>query len=317
MISTNILKIFESTMEDPSYSVVISKFNQTEFCNKDRLEMTVTQYNPNLEKIIENKMNVIEDLKALLTENNIEIPDFYEEFNINSCINRTLIIDSALDTNPNDSLFISRLSASITNDVENNTPSKKVKLTTKKGVLEIEEKDNPNLFNKTKFRIKGDDLIISLSKKINTISIKDEQVKKSNDETINEITYSMEDAEDYKITIPFLEEIDISETEEPQNVKIYHNISISYTLKNELGSQKIESITTPFAKNIELEFNNKYDTLPAVIITANEDTKKFSSYVTHFTQDINNKYDGVNIEFKNVKRSKEYDDINITIISSD
>ena len=332
MINTNILKILESTLEDPSYSVIISNFNQTEFCNKDRLEMTVKQYNPNLEEIIENKMNIIDELKSLLTENNIEIPDLYE-FNINSCVNRTLIIDSVVDVNKNDSLFISRLTGSITNDIEDDLPSKKVKLSNKKGSLEIIEKDNPNLFNRLKFRKNNNDLIISISKKIETITIKDEQIDKNNENIVETLNYSIADMEDNKITIPFLDKLNVYETtiipaenEEDEDevvqelissTDIYHNLSISYTLKNNLVNQKIESITTPFENVIELEFVNSYKNLPGVIITTDEDKKKFSSYTTQFTQNENNEYVGVKINFKNVKRSKEYSDVNITIISTD
>ena len=332
MINTNILKILESTLEDPSYSVIISNFNQTEFCNKDRLEMTVKQYNPNLEEIIENKMNIIDELKSLLTENNIEIPDLYE-FNINSCVNRTLIIDSVVDVNKNDSLFISRLTGSIANDIEDDLPSKKIKLSNKKGSLEIIEKDNPNLFNRLKFRKNNNDLIISISKKIETITIKDEQIDKNNENIVETLNYSIADMEDNKITIPFLDKLNVYETtiipaenEEDEDevvqelissTDIYHNLSISYTLKNNLVNQKIESITTPFESVIELEFVNSYKNLPGVIITTDEDKKKFSSYTTQFTQNENNEYVGVKINFKNVKRSKEYSDINITIISTD
>lgn len=334
MISTNILKILESTLEDPSYSVIISKFNQTEFCNKDRLEMTVKQYSPNLEDIIENKENIIDRLKSLLSENNIDIPnDFYEEFNINSCINRTLVIDSVTDVNKTDSLFISRLTGSLTNDIEDELPSKKVKLTTIKGILDFTEKDNPNLFPKTKFRMKDNNLIINISKKIDSISIKDEQINKNNGDVVATLNYTIDDVVDDKITIPFSKEVTLSTTtedseeSEEQNeesetstedkIKIYHNLSISYSLKNNLSSQKIESITTPFQKEIELSFNNIYEKIPGIIITVDEDKKQFSGYSTTFKQNENNFYNGVKIKFQNVKRSKEYDDINITIISTD
>lgn len=334
MINTNILKILESNFEDPSYSVIISKFNQTEFCNKDRLEMTVKQYNPNLEEIIENKINIIERLKSLLVENNIEIPDLYEDFNINSCINRTLVIDSVTDVNKNDSLFISRLTGSIINDMEDELPSKNVKLTNKNGNLEIIEKDNPNLFNKTKFRKNDQDLIITVSKKINTITIIDKQVNKNTEDVEQTLTYSIEDKDSNdKIRIPFLDVINTyeevvvpaeNEEEEDQVVrelvdstKIYHDLEVSYTFKNDLTVQKVESITTEFKSSIDLEFTNTYKNLPAVIISVDEDKKNFSEYTTSFSQNENNEYVGVKVVFKNVKRIKDSYDINITIISSD
>ena len=63
MIDSNILKSLESSFEDPSYSVVISHFDQPSFCNKGKVEISLQQFSPNLEKIIENKENYIEELK--------------------------------------------------------------------------------------------------------------------------------------------------------------------------------------------------------------------------------------------------------------
>ena len=74
MINTNILNILESNFQDPSYSVVISKFEQPEFCNKDQLKIYMQQFTPNLETIIENNKNNIDRLKQILKENNIPIP---------------------------------------------------------------------------------------------------------------------------------------------------------------------------------------------------------------------------------------------------
>ena len=84
MINPNILKSLESNFQDPSYSVIISKFEQPEFCNKDQLKIYMEQFSPNLEHIIENNLNVIERLKSLLTENNIEIPNDIYVSNINN-----------------------------------------------------------------------------------------------------------------------------------------------------------------------------------------------------------------------------------------
>ena len=78
----------------------------------------------------------------------------------------------------------------------------------------------------------------------------------------------------------------------------------------------MESITTNFEKEMEISFNNRYKKLPAIIITADDNNKSFSGYSLYFSQDENNNYIGVKIIFENVRRRKNYEDINITIIGS-
>ena len=65
---------------------------------------------------------------------------------------------------------------------------------------------------------------------------------------------------------------------------------------------------------INIDFSYKYNELPAIILTIDEDKKVYSSYTTKFTTDINNLYNGVTIKFKGLKKQKEYGDINITIL---
>ena len=300
MISPNILRIVESTMQDPSYSVLISKCNFTELCNKDKLEILLQQYNPNLEKIIENKENIIETLKETLTENDIEIPDLYE-LKINSCVNRTLTIESLLDFNTDQSMFISRLVASLSNELESNPNKKSLKINLANTSINITEKDSPNYFNRTKFRTKNSNLIISIPNKIETILI--EMNKIDNNNVVETESYTENDIEENQIKIPY-------------NNEFEYNINISYTFKEDVASHLMESITTNFEKEMEISFNNRYKKLPAIIITADDNNKSFSGYSLYFSQDENNNYIGVKILFENVRRRKNYEDINITIIGS-
>ena len=71
MISPNILKILKSTHEDPSYSVIITGYDQQESCDRDKTTLIVEQVNPNLYDIIENKEQVIDVLKKTLRDNNL------------------------------------------------------------------------------------------------------------------------------------------------------------------------------------------------------------------------------------------------------
>ena len=105
MINQNILNILKSSFQDPSYSVIITDFQQPEFCNKNQLQMIVQQFNPNLEKIIENNERVIEELKKILEENDIEVPESLYALKINSCIEKTFTINSELGFNKKDSFI--------------------------------------------------------------------------------------------------------------------------------------------------------------------------------------------------------------------
>ena len=89
MIDEKMLKSLESKIEEPSYSVIISELKQRDFCNKNEIDVCVQQFSPNLEQIIQNNENVIETLKDLLKENDIEIPDL-NEIKVNSCVQKLL-----------------------------------------------------------------------------------------------------------------------------------------------------------------------------------------------------------------------------------
>jgi len=217
MIDPNILKSLESTAidDDPSYSVIIKKISQpTKYCSKDQLQLIVHQINPNLLQIIQSQNNDIKKLKNELTQNNIPIPRL-TNLSINNIVQKTLTIDSVLDFDSSNSMFISGIIGGIT------------------------EESNQ----------------------------------------------------------------DISTTDEP-NIK-------------PLTSQHIESVTFTLASKIDIDFLFAYATIPGIIITANESSKLYSSYSLNFKQNDDNEYIGVTISFKNLKRKREYDNINVIIIGDE
>lgn len=306
MIDENILKSLESNIQDPSYSVIVSKFNQPKFCNKNRLEITLKQYNPNLEKIIENKENIIEILKNTLTSHNISIPNSAnaEQF-VNSCVEKTLTIDSNLNTDTKNSLFISELIGSISNEEEKPVTSARVLFRVDKEGIKILQKDTPNYFNKTKFRMNSSGkIIVSVPKKVESILIIS---KKTNANGVVEKITNFSTIEDQKVTMNY--------TKSFLTNNGYFDMELRYTLRSDITTQKIESITTQFQKEIELSFNYEYEDVPGIIITMDEDKKPFGSYIVNFYENENNKINGCKITFKNVKRMKDYDNLNITIIS--
>ena len=297
MIDTRILKSLESNFQDPSYSIVISKFEQPESCNKDSLHIYMTQFTPSLESIIENNENVIEELKGILKQRSISIPNLPIS-KVNSCIQKKLSIESLLDYNTTDGLFVSGLTGTLENDVEKDITKRYLEGIINKKKVIITENDVPNFFNITKFRIKGNSLIISIPKSIDTLNV---TLKKQNQNTNATSIYNESNIQDGKITI----NIDSQAT---------YSFTIQYTIKTHLINHTVESIITPLSRQIDLSFQNKYTDLPAVIPTIDEEHKVYASYDTSFKKDSNGYYTGVTISFKGLKRQKEYGNINITII---
>ena len=296
MIDPNILKILESTMKDPSFSIVISSFEQPEFCNKDQLRINVQQLNPNLEKIIENKENYIELLKKQLQNNDISIPSF-NEININSIVDKTLVVDSILDVNKKDSLYISGLKGIIDKSIEGDVPSRIFTGEIKNKQVSIKNKDNPNLFNKTKFKIVSKstntaDFIISVPIQVKSIVVK---------LTTGDTTKTYSTITDNKVTVLI-------------NKNKQYQFTLHYTLKEDLTNQDIECITTEIQKSLHIQFNNTYKNIPAIIPTIDERNKIYSSYELLFDTDADGYYTGVEINFKNFKRTQYHGDINIVII---
>lgn len=314
MINTNILNILESNFQDPGYSVIISKFEQPEFCNKDQLKIYMQQFTPNLETIIETNQNNIDRLKKILKNNNIPIPDDLYVSEINSCIQKTFIIDSALNYNKKDSMYISQLNGTLENDIDKDLTHRMVRGKIENSRVVITENDVPNYLNRSKFKIKDNNLIITFPKKIKTADI---QIIKTNthaddcednenniDEVTEHITYTANNSNSNIINIPL------------NLCRWKYQFSLSYQLKENFVFQKIESITTPLKHTIDINFSHVYNNVPGIILTIDEDKKVYSSYLTKFIKNEDNCYTGVSIQFKGLKRQKEYGDINITIIGA-
>lgn len=291
MIDPNILKILQSTMNDPSFSIVITEFEQPEFCNKDQLRINLQQFNPNLEQIIENKEDYIALLKQQLKDHNITIPPF-NEISINSVIDKTLVIDSVLDVNKKDALYISGLKGIIDKSNESQTTSRVVIGRIKNKTIKIENKDYPNYFNHTKFKLTNNHFVINVPTQINTIAVK---MKVGSTETIYRTIV------DNKVTIPV-------------NYNQEYSFTITYTLRQDLTNQDIECVITEIQKNLQIKFNNTYKDLPSIIPTIDERNKIYSSYELLFDRNEHGYYTGVTIAFKNFKRTQYHGDINIIII---
>lgn len=295
MINTNILKILESNFQEPSYSIIVSKFEQPEYCNKDKLKIYLQQFNPNLEKIIESQQNIIDKLKLLLIENNIDIPNLQEP-QINSCIQKTLSIESSLDYNKTDGLYISKLNGTLDNDTDVELTNRYLSGEIKNRQVKTLVNDVPNYFNRSKFKIKDNKLIVSIPKKVESFVFK---LTETTSENI--ITYTENNIEDNRLSI----NIDTEKT---------YTFTLSYSLYEELTTQSIESIVTPLSNKIEIEFENIYYEIPGVILTIDKDKKVYTTYNTTFIMDENNYYSGVIVELNGLKKQKQYPDINITII---
>ena len=316
MISPNILKILKSTHEDPSYSVIITGYEQQESCDKDKTTLIVEQVNPNLYDIIENKEQVIDVLKKTLRENNIDIPSNLGELSINNIVQRQFSIESKLDFDVNTSMFTSRLIGDLSNEI--NTEPRKFSLCAQITSLysfKIINPDNPVLFNRSKFKIRNNNLIIDIPNKISTVNIEIDQYPQSlstlpdpcsyesNPNIVSRRSFNETNIENNQITIPL--------------TGSKHNIRINYTLKPNLTNQYIESITTPLERSIYMQFNYAYKNLPAVVITIDKDKQTYSSYDLSFDVDNDGNYIGVAIMFKNFRSAKISRDINIVIIGDE
>ena len=315
MISPNILKMLQSTHNDPSYSVMITGYDQVQDCNKDRTTLIVEQASPNLYEIIENKEKIIEQLKNTLKSHNIPIPAHNEIF-VNNIVKRNFSIESSLDFDVNTSMFTSKLIGDLTNETTENPRKTSLCLQILNNFsIKITDPDNPVLFNRTKFKIRDHYFFVTIPDKIETISITIDEYRQnqatlpnpcltaSNSSIVTRRTYTENNKQDGYIKIPI-------------NTGKY-NIRISYTLRNSLTNQYMESVTTQLGKSININFTNAYKTLPAIILTIDKEKQNFSSYNLSFHYDDNNNYVGVTIIFKNYKTSKLNRDINVLIIGEE
>lgn len=296
MIDNNILRILESTFQEPSYSVIVNSFEQENYCNKDQLKINLQQINPNLEQIVEKQKNDIETLKSLLKQHNIPIPKL-NDLEINSVISKTLVVNSYLDINKDNNLYVSRFSGLIDKEENEDVPSKFVFGKITKGIVEIMDKDNPNLFNKNKLRMKDNILVIEIPKQIRNISIEFE------DKTDSSVSrFDQSHIEDNKITASI-------------NRAHSYEFTITYDLKTDISAHSIERISTTIQNIFNIRFNNLYKEEPSIILTVDEKDKNFSSYTLSFTKDANNLYyNGVKITLNGFRRKRTYGEISIIVI---
>lgn len=191
MINPNLLNILKSNPDDPSYSIIIQDFNQPEFCNKDELQMTIHQVNPNVFDIIAKKDEIIQTLKELLTDNNIEIPDQYD-LSINNIVQKTLSVSSILNYDQASDMFTSGLTGSISAESNQTIPSQSVQGEIKNKRIIFTTKDYPNVLNSHQFIVQKNQLTINLTDDIENIEV-----------TLNHSDL-IASYNDYSVSIPFI-----------------------------------------------------------------------------------------------------------------
>lgn len=85
----------------------------------------------------------------------------------------------------------------------------------------------------------------------------------------------------------------------------------------DISNRHIENVTFPLQASVEIDFLYQYQSLPSVILTIDQANKLYSSYTLDFKTDTNNNYTGVTINFVNLKRKKNYGDINVLVIGDE
>lgn len=231
----------------------------------------------------------------MLTQHHITIPKL-NDLEINSVINKTLVINSHLDASKESGMYVSRINGLISEEETEEVPSKSVIGKINKGIVEITDRDNPNLLNKNKFRMKENKLVIEIPKQIQNISL---EFKNNTNSNISRFNQSH--IEDNKIIILI-------------NRTHVYDFTINYDLKTDISSCKIERVATTISNTLNIEFNNLYEKEPSIILTVDEKDKNYSSYTLNFTKNSNNLYNGVKITLNGFRRKRTYGEISVIII---
>ena len=92
------------------------------------------------------------------------------------------------------------------------------------------------------------------------------------------------------------------------------SIEANYTIQKDISQRYIESVSFTLAPKIDINFIQIYKNIPSVVLTVDQIDKIYSSYDLEFKKDENNNFVGVIITFNNLKRQKEYNDVNALII---
>lgn len=269
MIDPKILKILQSNSLNPGYSVVIDKFYQPESCNKDELQMKVLQVNPNLFTIINKKDAIISQLKELLTENNIAIPDT-NDLSINNIVAKTLAIDSILNYDQTEKLFTSGLSGRIVEESNQPLPGQTVQGKIKNKRITFTTKDYPVLLDYHKIIVKNDQIVINLPNNIETIDVKISHANlvatynNTNRAIITFPDFHFNTIEDRKITINISDikeqlinsiqnEIDILKSDAQTDITNLQASIVTGTEENPLTSEQEENNASVLEEITQLE----------------------------------------------------------------
>lgn len=295
MIDERILKSLTSTFDDPSFSVLITKFSQNNECNKDEITISLEQTNPNLYKLIQTKEYIIDQLMDLLDSNHIPIPNDIKNRNkqhINSIVKKSITLDSRIAVAA-DNNFKSEIDGFVDIIGYEDTPSQEVEGVTKNGILNLTAKGYPIYLPIDRFKVRKNYLYITLPKNIKDLIVSiDNQVKE----------YTIEDG----VLSVYYKNLTTGE----------HTINVKYVIDSDITSKNVEVVVTPINKSIEIEFNTPRNQIPSVILTVDKkDTNLYSTYTTEFNIDEDtNQYTGMTIEFKNLRRKASYPNINICIL---
>lgn len=92
------------------------------------------------------------------------------------------------------------------------------------------------------------------------------------------------------------------------------SIKANYTIQKDISQRYIETVSFTLASKIDIDFIQTYKKIPSVVLTVDQIDKIYSSYDLEFKKDENNNFIGVIITFNNLKRQKEYNDVNALII---
>jgi len=295
MIDERILKSLTSTFDDPSFSVLITKFSQNNECNKDEITISLEQTNPNLYKLIQTKEYIIDQLMNLLDSNHISIPNDIKNRNkqhINTIVKKSITLDSRIAVAA-DNNFKSEIDGFVDIIGYEDTPSQEVEGVAKNGILNLTAKGYPIYLPIDRFKVRKNYLYITLPNNIKDLIVSiDNQVKE----------YTIEDG----VLSVYYKNLTTGE----------HTINVKYVIDSDITSKNVEVVVTPINKSIEIEFNTPRNQIPSVVLTVDKkDTNLYSTYTTEFNIDEDtNQYTGMTIEFKNLRRKASYPNINICIL---
>lgn len=323
MLNENILKNFISNFDrEASYSVIITDIQQEHKCNKDVITFDTQYINPNLFTIIKNQSDLIDDISkaetmaqvaATLTQYSTIATD------ISQVINRTLTLRSELDVDEKNKMYLSKLNGFQNTIEKDNLPKSSVEGTITNGASKIKSPDFPSRITFKDIRVTPNTIAIKIKENIKNVVLKVDDVEYQGTVTNNVFTAIVNGVHTGS-----------------------HKFEITYDLDSDLVTKNIEIMVTEMGKSIEFDFEKEYNEIPCIYITIDEKySTLYSKYTTNFKgkyvcQNCKyvhegyepldecpscfqnkfelEKYIGVQVNFKNLKRRTSYPKINITTI---